>query len=246
MLGKAASRRCLPRACGIHRCRPGLSPVSPGSQLLGSDVELGGHVTLRSGPVGGEQVPGRGGWRRQAGRCAGTNGLRTGWGRPVGMGKTPETSFPGAFIPTSPSPQHSSLVPAPLLKRGRSVGAGVDRDVTGEPARSTCPGRDAGCWIPGPLLRPRAGWGRHSQLSPRDGPPTHTPLHTWLPSRVHGPAFCGGWRGSSQVQSPSSVRHLPHAGCSGPDCGSQPSPTDSSSHSQLTDERTPQRGTVSP
>lgn len=62
VLGKAASRRCLPRACGIHRCRPGLSPVSPGSQLLGSDVELGGHVTLRSGPVGGEQVPGRGGW----------------------------------------------------------------------------------------------------------------------------------------------------------------------------------------
>lgn len=192
VLGKAASRRCLPRACGIHRCRPGLSPVSPGSQLLGSDMELGGHVTLRSGPVGGEQVPGRGGWRRQAGRCAGDERPLDRLGASCGDGGDPKDFLSWDFHPPpAPSSQHSSLVSAPLLKRGRRVGAGVGRDVTGKPARSTCPGREAGCWIPGPLLWPRAGWGRHSQLSPRDGPPTHTPLHTWLPSRVHGPAFCG-------------------------------------------------------
>lgn len=45
MLGKAASRRRLPLACGICRCQPGLSPVSPGSQLLESDRKLG--VTSR-------------------------------------------------------------------------------------------------------------------------------------------------------------------------------------------------------
>lgn len=84
------------------------------------------------------------------------------------------------------------------------------------------------------------GRGEHSRPSPQDRPPrTHTPPH---PAPIQPASFCGREGVSSQMQSPSSMRHLPRAGCYGRNRGSRPSPTDCSSHSQLTNERTPAEG----
>ena len=80
MLGKAALGRHLPWALRLGLRDPQTaSRAEPWvSQLPESDRKLGGHVTLRSGPVGSEQVPGEEAGGDRQGCVQGTDGLWTG------------------------------------------------------------------------------------------------------------------------------------------------------------------------
>lgn len=187
--------------------------------------------------MGGEQVPGRGGWRRQAGRRAGDERPSDRLGASQRDREDPKDFLSWDFLPHQPPPPATlAWCPAPLLKPEQRRGSRRRRGVTGEPARSSVSreGRRVLDSRLAPAATGGAGRGGHSQLSlaPGTDPPHTHPSRPGCPVQGARPSLLRtGGGGSSQMQRPSSARCLPRTGCYGPNCGSQPSPTDSSSHS---------------
>lgn len=177
--------------------------------------------------------------------CRGRTAFGQAGGAPGGQGRPQRLPLLGLPPPHQPLPPATlAWCPAPLLKPEQRRGS---RRRRGRDWRAHTlhgvPGRTQGAGFQACSHGHGRGGASTITLAPGTDPPPHThPSPPGSPVQGAWPSLLRtGGCGSSQMQSPSSARCLPRTGCYGPNCGSQPSPTDSSSHSQLTNEN-PHRG----